>query len=293
LKGWTSSPAFRRFVTWWFSASTIRHRRNVIARSHVSTPGQRILDEFRPGHVFWFPPGMTWMNRDKPRPFALTTPCAPGIRGTLVYGSTQQTERKAGAACIQVAARRAGINRNGLWSPTCFYPGVLIRMAHAELPAHAGSLGRSLEALRAALRSALGIGQGSCLGLAAPAHSRRGRIVELQAALARDLRTPYATLLTEHWYSRAKNYHIIVPLFPAEGRQADDRILRLSSREWLAVFPQPTGTALLPVHVVQSIWYPDDVLRETEYVLDDESLSEIDQRLCAYFSLPSGDVDGG
>src|SRR5690349_11954075 len=109
-----------------------------------------------------------------PRPFALATPCDPIERGTLVYGSTQDTELKAGAACTHVDPRWQGLNRNGLRARTHFYPGVLLRIKHADLPGAAGRLGRSLDHLRIALRTALGIGQGSCLNPAAPSGSRRG-----------------------------------------------------------------------------------------------------------------------
>jgi hypothetical protein len=243
--------------------------------------------EFPPGQVFWLPPGATWLNQDKSRPFALATACSPARRGTLVYGSTQDTARKAGAASIEVAPNRNGLNRNGLWATTRFYPGVLLRTSFVQLPDEAGRLGKSLDDLRAALRIAFGIGQGSCARPGAPARSRRGRIVELQPALAGDLRTRFAVLLTEPWYSRAKHYQIILPVYSGEGRRTnDDWVLGVSSRSWLAVFPERTRTALLPIQVTQSVWYADDIARETEHVLDEDTLAEIDQRLCAYFSLP-------
>lgn len=227
------------------------------------------------------------MNQDKPRPFALATACSPGRRGTLVYGSTQETQRKAGASCIEVAPRREGVSRNGLWRKTYFYPGVLLRTSRAELPDEAGRLGRSLDELRVALRLALGIGEGSCANATAPAGSRRGRIVELNPALAGDLRTRFAVLLTEPWYSRAQHYHIILPLYSGGNRYTtDDRVLAVSWRLWLAIFPERTHSALLPIPVAQSVWYADDIAQETEHVLDEGTLAEIDRRLCAYFSLP-------
>jgi hypothetical protein len=44
-------------------------------------------------------------------------------------------------------------------------------------------------------------------------------------------------------------------------------------------------TALLPVQVTQSVWYPDDISHETAYVLDEDSLAAIDSRLCDLFGL--------
>lgn len=258
-----------------------------MGRDEVLQPDRGpLLDEFRPGHVFWLPPGSTWMNEDKPRPFALATQCSPGVRGTLVYGSTRTTEKRAGAACIEVPPRPHGLNRNGLRANTFFYPGALFRTAYGELPAHAGFLGRYRGELREALRIALGIGQGSCASSGAPAGSRRGRIVELEPDLARDLRTRFAVLLTEQQYSREDNYHVILPLYPNQGQSVEPPVLTISGGDWLAVFPEQARSALLPVQVTQSVWYPDDIAGETEHVMDDDSLARIDQALCDYFALP-------
>lgn len=35
-----------------------------------------------------------------------------------------------------------------------------------------------------------------------------------------------------------------------------------------------------------SVWYDDDIARETEHVMDPASLARIDRALCDYFSLP-------
>src|SRR5687768_11310594 len=93
-----------------------------------------VQNAFRPGHLFWMPAGFTWLNRDKPRPFALATPCLTEALGTLVYGSTQETEKSAGGACVEVAPVRQGLNRNGLRTNTYFYPGTLLPIEHEGLP---------------------------------------------------------------------------------------------------------------------------------------------------------------
>lgn len=76
--------------------------------------GRIVLDRYRAGHIFWMPAASTWLNVDKPRPFTLATACTREAAGTLVYGSTQLTERRYGAACIGVDPVRAGVNRNHL-----------------------------------------------------------------------------------------------------------------------------------------------------------------------------------
>jgi hypothetical protein len=244
------------------------------------------LPEFRPGHVFWFPRGSTWLNRDKPRPFTLATSCSAGQLGTLIYGTTRRTEAEFGATCFEIDPSREGVNRNGLDEKTAFYPGILVRDRYERLPPHAGSVGKSLGELRAALRTALGIGRGSCLSAGAAAGSRRGRIVRLEERLAHTMRTPFAVLLTETGYSRARRYHLILPLVQDDGSTPVADVLRLVSREWMSVFPGSTASALLPIPVVHSVWYGYDIVEETEYVVDEESLREIDARLCEFFSLP-------
>ena len=54
---------------------------------------------------------------------------------------------------------------------------------------------------------------------------------------------------------------------------------------WLAIFSEPTTRALLPISVTQSAWYDDDVIGETEHVLDEASLDAVDVRLSALFDL--------
>lgn len=244
------------------------------------------LTEFRPGHVFWLRRGASWLNGDKPRPFVLATRCGPGVVGTLAYGSTRETEARFGAARIQVDPARAGLNRNGLAARTFFYPGILYRETYTALHEHVGSLGPYLAGFRVALREALGIGRGSCLQPGAPVGSRRGRIVELKSDTATHLRTRFAALLTGPEYSRVENYHVIVPIQPGDGFTAAETVLRVDRHDWFALFPGAIHSVLLPIPAVQSVWYADRVMRETEYVLGDDTLAEIDRRLCAYFSLP-------
>lgn len=179
----------------------------------------------------------------------------------------------------------AGVNANGLVERTFFYPGVMLRAEYADLPAHAGILSGSIPGLRAAIRTALGIGSGSCLRPGAPAGSRRGRIVLLEKSFATALRTRFAVLLTEHVYSREKRYQLLVPLFSGNGRISDPSVLAVPRKDWFDVFGEPTSSALLPAQVVQSAWHADDIVHETRYVLDEDSLAALDSRLCTLFEL--------
>src|SRR3954468_17109194 len=109
--------------------------------SHIHLPRrgpEGKLEAFRAGHVFLMPPGATWLNHDKPRPFVLASACTPSRLGTMVYGSTQETERQWSAAHVEVRPNPAGVNANGLRARTFFFPGVIFPVEHAHLPPHLG-----------------------------------------------------------------------------------------------------------------------------------------------------------
>ena len=180
---------------------------------------------------------------------------------------------------------REGLHRNGLRTRTYFYPSTLLPVSHEHLPPPAGYLGRSLTELRQALRVALGIGTGSCLAHDAPRGSCRGRIVVLSSTLAEDISTSLAVVLTEPRYSVERNYQIILPIYTASGGAVAKHDLYVSGRAWLAVHPSLGDRVLLAIPATHSVWYVDDIARETEYVVDEDTLAEIDRRLCDYFSL--------
>jgi hypothetical protein len=237
------------------------------------------LEAFRPGHVFLMPAGATWLNRDKPRPYVLGTACTPDQRGTLIYGSTRETEHAAFASHVQVMPRPSGVNANGLRERTLFYPGVLLPTRYALLPPHTGSLGPALHDLRRALHRAVGIGAGT------PPHSRRGRIVRLHRSFETMLRTRHAVLLTEHRYSREDRYQVIVPIIRGDGVREDESVVRVSKQPWFEIFSEPASTALLAAPVIQSVWHRDDIVGETGFVIDSESLDALEERLCRIFRI--------
>lgn len=229
--------------------------------------------------------GATWLNRTKPRPFVLATGCGTGTPGTLIYGSTQEAEAHTGAVAVYVDPRQQGVNRNGLDKRTAFYPGILIRERYERLPSHAGSVGASLAPLRSALRTALGVGTGSCLSDGAPPGSYRGRVVQIERKLALALRTRFAVILTQPQYSMSRHYQLVVPLRPDEGMVIEPAVLRLSPAGWTGLFSPPTAFVLVPIPLVHSVWHGRDIVRETRFVVDEATLAEIDRRLCEFFSL--------
>lgn len=243
------------------------------------------LAGFSFGHVFRLPPGATWLNPDKPRPYVLATRCTPAEPGMLAYGSTKAAQKHLGAACIEVPPTRTGVNANGLDLPTFFYPGILLPYDYDDLPPHTGVLGPAMKPFRAAIRTALGIGTGSCLAQGVPAGSRRGKIVVLEDSLASWLRGRHAVLLTEHAYSRERAYHVAVPIISGEERVSDPTVLRVREAPWMELFNPRPESVLLPPPVIQSVWYGRDIVHETKYVLDEDTLVALERQLCAIFGL--------
>lgn len=243
------------------------------------------LAVFRAGHLFMLPHGATWLNRDKPRPYVLATPCDPTHRGTLVYGSSRETERVASAAHIAVAPRTVGVNANGLLTRTFFYPGVLVPGEYEDLPAHSGNLALMLGDLRRSLKTALGIGTGACLRAAVPAHSWRGRIVMLDPRFEAAFHTRHAVVLTEHRYSSRRRYQVILPILRGDGVHAGPDVLRVMRQEWFELFAQPTSSALIVPPVVQSVWHPEDIVADTRFIIDEPTLAALERRLCERFGL--------
>lgn len=225
------------------------------------------------------------MNRDKPRPFALATPCSISHAGVLAYGSTRATEMLAGAACIEVLPRSSGVNTNGLEATTLFYPGILFPAEYDSLPPHLGTLGKQVPEFKLTVSRALGLGTGSCLQPGTPRGSRRGRIVRLRHESATMFRTRFAVLLTEHVYSREKHYDVVVPIFRADRLPATEHGVLVEDRDWLRVFAEPGCRGFVAVRLIQSVWHDSHIAAETPYVIDDATLEAIEAELCDQFGL--------
>jgi hypothetical protein len=115
-------------------------------------------------------------------------------------------------------------------------------------------------------------------------------VVELIPPFRRYLGTTRAVVLTEPMYSRQRRYQLILPIIPRSPPHVGTHDLLLS-RDVLNALGMHARSGLLPIPLVQSIWHEEDVVRETEHVLDETILNEIDRRLCAYFSLPETDAE--
>ena len=177
------------------------------------------------------------------------------------------------------------MNANGLREKTFFYPGVLLQLGYDQLPPHLGTLGSVLGEFKRTLREALGIGTGNCLRPGLLWGSLRGRIVRLDHETARDLRSAYAVLLTQHTYSRQKRYQVLIPLFRADLFAPSEPGLRVRAAGWSRVFRDPATDVIVPVQLIQSVWHNADIMRETPYVVDETTLEQIETELCSRFEL--------
>lgn len=110
----------------------------------------------------------------------------------------------------------------------------------------------------------------------------------LEESFASCLKTPFAVILTEHGYSRERNYHLVVPIIRGDGFVAEAGVLRVEGREWLRIFSEPPESVLLPVQVIQSAWYEYDFVAETPFVVDEDTLERIDKFLVTLFGLTDG-----
>lgn len=106
------------------------------------------------------------------------------------------------------------------------------------------------------------------------------------------MRASSGVVLTEPRYSAERNYQIIVPVFAKFVTEGGSRDLLVSGHDWLRFLPG-VSRVLLPIPLTQSVWHTAHIARETEYVVDDETLREIDRRLCDYFLLTPPDPHDG
>lgn len=180
-------------------------------------------DGFAPGWVFILDPYSTVLDDPDWHPYLLLRESKPGgIAGVLAYGSGQETEKRNGALCHTVQPVIGGVNDNALSKPTHFYPVVLVRETHANLPRPsmrvprgvrlrpraAKILSRDLQAVQALLHGALGIGSGRARDPGAAAGSWRGIVVPLSDEYEADIGVRFALVLTPHVYSASKGYQL-------------------------------------------------------------------------------------
>jgi hypothetical protein len=78
---------------------------------------------------------------------------------------------------------------------------------------------------------------------------------------------------------------VVVPVVRGDGVREIPNVVRVERQEWLAMFTEPTSSALLVTPVIQSVWHPEDIVAEVPFVIDHASLAVLEERLCALFDI--------
>lgn len=147
-----------------------------------------------------------------------------------------------------------------------------------------GRIVEELPALRRSLRSALGIGTGSCGGSGVAGGSWRGRVVVPRPAVAEEVDCEHALIVTEPRYSLRERYQIVVPLLDPDLFEPHKLDVPLSVGT--------VGPRIAAVNMVQSVFHHRDIRRATEVAVDELALRRIDVALLKLFDMtappPSG-----
>ena len=205
------------------------------------------------GHMFVVPAPLVHFGDRKPkRPFLLLARCTEGAIGNLALMTTKATERLYGATLLEFTDQRGKLgfpDQESSYvnlSALTFYPA-------SGLNQSIRSYARLMPVVRAALKTALGIGTG--LGTGAPGESLRGFIVRLSNEMAGTFGFIFAIVVTEHRYSAGRRKQAVVPIVDATAfltnsetlddfRQEPGDVLPSKSAGWLRQLP---GRWTMPV----------------------------------------------
>ena len=264
-----------------------------------------VRDGFAPGWVFILDPYSTVLDDPDWHPSLLLRESNPGgIAGVLAYGSGQETEKRKGALCHTVQPVIGGVNDNALSKPTHFYPIVLVRETHENLPRpsmrvpRGGRLrpraakifSRELQAVQALLHDALGIGSGRAGDPGATAGSWRGVVVPLSDEYQADTGVRFALVLTPHRYSASKGYQLLVHIVAGDGMADAAGLVRVTGEPWIqAALGSHVKEALLVVPALESVWHESHVWaaspREAVGVVGLETLERIEEEVGAFLGV--------
>jgi hypothetical protein len=214
------------------------------------------------------------------------TPETPTL--AFAYGTTQATEQRLGAVPLITEWRRT----SGRQEHTGFYPARLRTPPPWEAGVLVGHAPQHVR-IRAAFRSALGMGEGvrwrgdsDVVG--------RGRIVRLSASAQRshdDAR--YAVIVTRHEYARTRRYQHLLPIYDLREilPEAGDVVSRA---DWTRRLPDamPAGAivaigGLFTGSETSRPFVPGPIAGYTRQSLDTATMDEVDCALVAMYDLDS------
>lgn len=176
-----------------------------------------------------------------------------------------------GASILVDPTRSPGCGFSAL---TYVAPCRLVVAVSEDMGRLAGRLSRDMAPLRLALHRALGIGRGP--------QSLRGRIVELAEELSAKAGFRMGVIVTEPVYSLARRFQLIVPWLDAAEYLPKPGDVIVSGAAWL----DQRKSGILAVDLVQTAYHPTEIARTLRRVVDEETISRIDQALVQMFGLP-------
>jgi hypothetical protein len=241
-----------------------------------------------PGEVWLLPPDDDEHGDPKWRRHVLLTACDQGRDDPAVfaYASTQSTEAGRGAAYVlfDPASTRYGKSGHaGFTAATYIYPARLVSVDPGDLRQFRGRLIDEMAGLRLKLQEAMGLGAGTTLGPGAAAGSWRGRVIRLTPDYAARTGFDHGLVVTEPQYSNRQRYQIIVPLILDVEPEPGDVVVR--DNAWLSDIEDGLAFAVLAVPFVHSVFHPTRVWGDVGAVVDEATMTEIDDALRALFAL--------
>jgi hypothetical protein len=240
-----------------------------------------------PGQVYYLPPEEREGPNKGDRPHLAVSLCDDGDGTvTFVYGSTQSTDAKNGAANVLVNPFATTYRRTGLDHPTYFYPSRLISLPGDAIPEEpAGLIMDEMPAIRNALKIALGFGQGVTAEANVTGSNRRGRVVGLREDLASEYDTPHAIVVTDPSYSRRELQQTLIPLFDADDFEGATNDVIVQHADWVSQLRPKVKSVLIAVPFVFTVYAPDYIVKYGPVIVDAETMRQVEVAMALHFGL--------
>ena len=108
-------------------------------------------------------------------------------------------------------------------------------------------------------------------------------MVELNAALVREIDARYAVIVTERQYSTRQRYQTIVPVLDGAEYLPTANDVQVTQGAWLRAVGMTS--AILTVPDVFSVWHRTLISRALPAVVDQAAMGAVDEALRVHFGL--------
>lgn len=245
----------------------------------------------RPGNIYALSREEDPRGDPKPgRPhLLLSLPDAAVELATLAFCSTKDTEANFGAPHVIINRKNPILEWMRLLEPTYVYVSRLVTEEPNRLGPSMAGVHDEMHRVRAALRTAIGLGTGTANGAGAARDTLRGRILRLGPVVEGQLGTPYALAITGPGYVRKLRYQNVVPLYEADEYDHAGVDFVAENCEWVKRLGM-SERVLLSINAVCSCFYPDrnHVRGLQGTVVDEQTMVDVDRALTSRFGLAIG-----